>query len=208
MAVELRDTLQAAVHLVPSACPVHRATPGASAQERLAMLRLAVGDEPGLVVDDREIRRGGASYMYDTLAELRQEVGPQTPLVLVMGSDAFNGLASWYRWLEIPDLAHIMILERPGWVISEQPELQELLTKRQVSTLSELHRLPSGLILPVAFSRLDISSSYIRSCIEQGRSPRFLLPDPVLDFIRTHQLYVRDAVQQGPSPIFPSSGGA
>src|SRR5690554_5962308 len=90
MAVELRDTLQAAVHLVPSACPVHRATPGASARERLAMLRLAVGDEPGLVVDDREIRRGGASYMYDTLAELRQEVGPQTPLVLVMGSDAFK----------------------------------------------------------------------------------------------------------------------
>src|SRR5690606_25574289 len=208
MAVELRDMLQAAVHLVPSACPVHRATPGASAQERLAMLRLAVGNEPGLVVDDREIRRGGASYMFDTLAELRQEVGQETPLVLVLGCDAFNGLASWYRWLEIPDLAHIMILERPGWVISEQTELRELLTKRQVSTISELYRQPSGLILPVVLSRLDISSSYIRSCIERGRSPRFLLPDPVLDFIRTHQLYVRRAVQQRPSPTFPSSGGA
>lgn len=196
------------MHLVPSASPVHRAAPGASAQQRLAMLRLGVSDEPGLVVDDREIRRGGASYMFDTLAELRREVGEQEPLVLVMGCDAFNGFTSWYRWLEIPDLAHIMILERPGWVISEQVELREFLTKRQAVSLSELNRQPAGLILPVAFSRLDISSSQIRSCIREGRSPRFLLPDPVLDFIRSHQLYSHCAVQQGSSPIFPSSGGS
>lgn len=172
------------------------------------MLRLGIGNEPGLVADDREIRRGGASYMYDTLADLRQEVGEDEPLVLVVGSDAFNGLTSWYRWVEIPSLAHIMILERPGWVISEQPELRELLTKRQISTVSELNRQSAGLILPVAFSRLDISSSYIRSCIKQGRSPRFLLPDPVLDFIREHQLYAQCAVQQGSSSTIPSSGGA
>ncbi len=175
------------------------------------MTRLGLGDEPGILVDDREIRRGGLSYMVDTLADLRREVGAEEPLVLVVGADAFNGLASWHRWLEIPRLAHIMVLERPGWSISDQSQLRELLTKRQVASVQDLSRQPAGFILLAAFSRLDISSSGIRATIEAGRSPRFLLPDPVWRHIQTHQLYVREPASE-PAPSFvqtstPSGGG-
>ena len=175
------------------------------------MARLGLGDEPGILVDDREIRRGGVSYMVDTLADLRREVGEDEPLVLVMGADAFNGLASWHRWLEIPRLAHIMVLERPGWSISDQPQLRELLTKRQVASVQDLSRQPAGSILLAAFSRLDISSSGIRANLEAGRSPRFLLPDSVWRYIQTHQLY-RHTPASEPAPSFvqtstPSGGG-
>src|SRR5690606_11013289 len=111
------------------------------------------------------------------------------PLVLVMGVDAFNGLSSWHRWLEIPELAHIMILERPNWSLSDQSDLWELLTKRQVASVHDLSRQRAGSILTVAFSRLDISSSQVRACIEQGRSPGFLVPDVVWRYIREHRLY-------------------
>lgn len=198
MAVEVRDYLRrvsadARVHLLPAACPVHRRQPGASAEQRLAMLELAVADEPGLVVDDREIRRGGPSYMVDTLLDLRRELGGQVPLILVVGADAFNGLPSWHRWLEIPRLAHIMIMNRPGWSICDHVELQELLTKRQAVSAEELSRYPAGKILRVEFSRLDISSSQIRACIAQRRSPRFLLPDPVWRYIQAQGLYVQSS---------------
>ncbi len=209
--MELRDALSAVVHLVPCACPAHRTQPRASAQERLQMARLGLGEESDIVVDDRELRRGGVSYMVDTLADLRHEVGEEEPLVLVVGADAFNGLASWHRWLEIPQLAHIMVLERPGWSISDQPQLRELLTKRQVASVQDLSRRPAGSILLAAFSRLDIASSGIRACIEAGRSPRFLLPDSVWRYIQAHQLYFRPPASGSVQPFVqtstPSGGG-
>ena len=85
------------VRLVPSALPPHREPAHARAADRLAMLDLAVREFPGLVVDAREIVRGGRSYTVDTLEALRRE-HPATPLVLLVGADAFRGLPAWHRW--------------------------------------------------------------------------------------------------------------
>ena len=82
------------------------------------MLRLAVAEFPGLVVDERELRRDGKSYTVLTLEELRREA-PQRPLWLLLGADAFRGLPTWHRWREIFALAHVVVVARPGVALTE-----------------------------------------------------------------------------------------
>src|SRR5689334_1295819 len=98
--LHLADDVRAAlalreVRLVPAADPPHRAAPHASASERIAMLELAVRDFPGLVVDTREIARGGKSYTVETLGGFRVEL-PDTPLLLLLGADQFRSLPTWH----------------------------------------------------------------------------------------------------------------
>ena len=97
-----RDELQVAVRLLPAADPPHRAVPGATAEQRFAMLSLAIGDEPGLLLDHRELDRavrfpGRPSYTVDTLRELRGELGPSRPLAWLVGADSLLGLPSWHE---------------------------------------------------------------------------------------------------------------
>ncbi len=111
LALELRERLGLArVLIVPSAQPPHRAAPEVPPQRRLEWARLALAGEPGLVVDDREVRRTGPSYTYDTLSALRGELGAATPLVLLLGDDAANQLHTWHRWRELFDLAHLVFV--------------------------------------------------------------------------------------------------
>ena len=113
-ALEVLEALGLAeLRFVPCRIPAHRATPSVSAEQRLDLVRLATAEQAGFVADDRELRRPGPSYMIDTLASLRTEFG-DTPLVLIVGSDAFRELHTWRRWRELTDLAHIAIMRRPG----------------------------------------------------------------------------------------------
>src|SRR3546814_20848602 len=82
---------------------LHRAPPGATADQRAEMLDLAVAGEPGLAVDRRELRRDGRSYSIDTLLELRAELGGDAPLPLLVGADSFVGLPDWPRWRALFD---------------------------------------------------------------------------------------------------------
>lgn len=184
LAIELREQLGLdAIHVTPSAKPPHRANPGISAERRLAWVRLAVDDEPGLIVDDREVRRaatvGKASYTYDSLADLKAEQ-PDARLLLLLGDDAANQLPSWHRWRELFDLAHVVVVERPGQPSEPGAELAEFLRGRKVDAARALHESPHGLWLPVTVPPLAISSTRIRSLLQAGRSVRGLVPDPVI----------------------------
>ncbi len=100
-AVETRELLKLEdFRLLPAGTPPHRSNTVASATHRLAMLRLAVSEQSGFTVDDREVRRGGNSYMVDTLREIRNETG-DSPLILMIGQDASNVLDSWHQWRSI-----------------------------------------------------------------------------------------------------------
>ncbi len=177
------------VHMMPCGDPRHRQAPEASAHHRYAMLETAISDEPLLLASRLEVDREGATYTVDTLAELRQEVGAQRPIVFVMGADAFLTLTKWHRWVEIIRLAHIMVTNRPNWSNIGQGDLNDLLRKHSAKQLNELTELPSGRIAECALTQLDISSTHIRNLLQTGKSPRFLTPDTVLDYIRSHQLY-------------------
>ena len=190
-ALELLETLDLAeVRLIPCGQPPHRKPPRATAAARLAMLELAVANQPGLRVDPRELERPGPSYMVDTLASLRAEFGT-TPLYLLLGSDAFLGLPDWHRWQELPQLAHLVVMHRPGWALDDDlaAPLAQLVDTRRVYEAAALAAQPAGNILLVPVTPLDISATAIRALIGAGRSPRYLLLDTVWEYIRAHGLY-------------------
>jgi len=184
LAIELRERLRLdRVLLVPSARPPHRASPEVPPQRRLDWVRLAVGDETGLIVDDREVRRALAgnepSYTYDTLAELRREA-PEAPLLLLLGDDAANQLHTWHRWRELFDLAHLIFVERPYEPPAPSAELTAFLRGRRAMTVDALHARTAGLWMPVNVPPLAISSTRIRQLLHAGRSIRGLVSEAVI----------------------------
>lgn len=174
--------------LLPAGTPPHRTQTYASGEHRLAMLTLAVADHDDLAVDDREVRRGGYSYMADTLSEIRAEEG-DAALLLMVGQDAANQLDSWHDWRRLFELAHLVVMRRPGSRHQYSGALFEELQPRRVDDVRALTRAPSGCVFSLEVTQLEISSTGIRELIAAGRSPRFLLPETVIRYIREHRLY-------------------
>ncbi len=188
-AVEVHEKLGLGeVRMLPSARPPHRDTPAASAEHRMAMLQRATACQDFLVADDSEMRREGPSWMVDTLAGLRQRFG-QRPLVLVVGQDAANGLDRWHEWRTLFELAHIAVMRRPEAASDYRRELEGIMGERRAETADDLHGSPAGRVLPVEITQLEISSTAIRALVAAGRSPVYLTPPPVIDYIREHGLY-------------------
>ena len=101
------------VRLIPAGIPPHRTSPIAPAEHRLAMTTLGCAEFAGLTADPREIARAGPSYSVTTLEELHSEQ-PALPLAVLIGADAFAGLAQWWHWERLFSLAHLVVVERPG----------------------------------------------------------------------------------------------
>ena len=186
-----RDQLQATIRLMPASDPPHRPAPGATAEQRLQMLALAVQGEPGLVVDRRELDRSGPSYSVETLRELRQTLGPLQPLALLVGADSFVGLPTWHQWTQLFDLAHFVVAERPGVSLDQRlpVELQQVMTGRWAAVSSQLHGQPAGLVLRLQHPLQPQSASKVRALVASGGQWKPLVPAPVADFIEAHALY-------------------
>lgn len=192
MAEDLADALQLdTVHFIPSANPPHKQSPITSAKDRCEMVKLAIASNPRFMLDDRELRREGASYTIDTLLSLREDLGEQTALCLIMGSDAFAEFDSWHRWQEILQHCHLVLVERPNIQLDGalRTELQSLLRDHYVQSPEKLSSSSAGLINIQRITALDISATAIRQHLITGRSSRYLLPDTVIDYIQKQHLY-------------------
>lgn len=176
------------LRLVPAQVPPHRGDPGAGAAHRVAMLERALAGQERLVIDRRELERDGPSYTVDTLTALRRE-HPDRPLAMVVGEDAFASLTQWHRWSELPQLAHLVVMSRPGAPRILDAALENLSARCRVDKATALREAPAGRLLALEVTQLDISGSAIRELVGAGRDPRWLLPDAVLDYIREHGLY-------------------
>jgi nicotinate-nucleotide adenylyltransferase len=126
------------VRFIPCGDPPHRGTTFADAELRYRMVDVAIAEQAGFVSDDRELRRGGLSYSIDTLMGLREEF-PDRSLGLIVGMDAFLGLAQWHRWDEILDVAHIVVAHRPGWKAPDIGPLGELISENGTHRVDDLH---------------------------------------------------------------------
>lgn len=195
LAEELGERLRLEeVRFVPSGTPPHRSAPAVTADHRLAMTRLAAAGNARFTVDERELRRTGPGYTFDTLKELRSDLGDARPLALLLGADAFLEFATWHRWREIFGLAHVAIAHRPGFPVERWTErMPEPLAREYSGRLMQqplaIHLAPAGGIIVVPFTALEISATAIRDMLHAGASPRYLLPGAVLDYIRSHGLY-------------------
>ena len=158
------------------------------------MLELAVREFPGLVVDAREIARGGKSYTVDTLAELRAQM-PGRPLALLVGADAFHGLPGWHRWKDLFTLAHVVVVPRPGIALGEhlQNALAAEWRARIIDDPEPLRVRAAGSIYVQPVTALAISSTAIRTALARGDVQSVeiagLLPGAVLAYIESNRLY-------------------
>ncbi|MGI8740227.1 MAG: nicotinate-nucleotide adenylyltransferase [Gammaproteobacteria bacterium] len=200
-ALELLRTLPLReIRFVLARNPPHREPPLADTTHRWRMLELALQAHPGLLPDDRELRRDGPSYTIDTVRELRAEVGDSQPLCLILGADTFAAFTSWRSWREILEQAHIVITARPGSSMPANGEVGRLLQARRAHAAEDLARRPGGGILACSLHLLDISSTMIRKALASGDDPDTMLPAKVLRYVHQHRLYQE-------LPITPTSKG-
>lgn len=168
----VRDTLNLdQILFIPYSTGPHRpGGPVADPRHRLKMLELSVADHEAFILDDREVRRGGLSYMVETLHSLRDEL-TDCDLYLIVGSDQLEIFQDWREWKTVLELCTVTVIERPGFQVKGEPaELMDNMVKVQ---------------LPL----LLLSSTMIRERVQSGRSIRYLVPDAVAGYIQENRLY-------------------
>lgn len=157
---------------MPASFPPHKRgvqlTPG---EIRLRMLRASVAGDNRFEVSDLELRRPGPSYTVDTLREMRRHQ-PDGQLYFIMGADQLVGFSSWRRPQEVAELAQLVVIGRGGlepWDVKPAIDVD---------------------YRAVAVTRVDISAREIRRRVQEGRSIRYMVTEPVLRIIEEEKLYV------------------
>lgn len=180
------------VRMLPCRLPPHRNHPTATPELRADLIAAALGGQTALKLDTRELLRDGPSYTVDTLLSLRQELGNEIALCLIVGSDAFFGLESWYQWPRLFELAHVVVMHRAGARMRVAPgsALAAQVAARQTFISEALHLKPAGHVYVHAVTALSISASAIREMVRRGESPQYLIPQQVLNLISLHRLYL------------------
>ncbi len=179
------------VLFIPAADPPHKPLAGGvSFEQRYEMVRRAISGHPSFAISNIEAKRRGKSYTVETLAALRTE-RPADELHFIVGSDSFLEIGLWHRFAEIFTLASLVVMTRPGSVVTEP--IQQLPTEvRSQFTrgkAGDLVHVSGQTIRFVEDCRLEISSSGLRELVAAGRSLRYLVPPAVETYIVQKGLY-------------------
>ncbi|HHX29261.1 MAG: nicotinate-nucleotide adenylyltransferase [Bacillota bacterium] len=170
------------VVFVPSGRPPHKvAEEVTSPEHRYLMTLLATADNPHFEVSRMEIDREGPSYTLDSLRELRRHYSPEKAFYFITGLDAVLDITSWNGYMELFDLADFIAVTRPGYSVETLNDLGVHLGEER---FSKIHPFPVTL--------LAISSRDIRKRVKEGRSVKYLVPDPVMKYIEKERLYLTD----------------
>ena len=182
IAEEAADRLDLdSVEFIPSRTPPHRAQePAASPVNRLEMVRAAIAHNGRFTASDAELVREGPSYTVDTLRGLRSE-RPDAEIYFIVGMDSLHDMPNWREPAEILSLAFIVAVERGG---HEQ---------RGLDVLERLLPMARGRVTLISGLGLEISATEVRQRLAESRSVRYLVPDPVIDYIASHGLYRKKA---------------
>ena len=177
IAEEARQAFQLKkVLFVPSYITPNKDVCGATAEQRLAMTRLATADNPYFTVSDMEMRRRGNSYTVDTLRLLKEIYGPSHSLYFISGTDTIHDLHNWNNPEEILSLCQFIGATRPDG--SEQID----------SIISSFGELGKN-ILKLPVPTMEISSTELRRRIRLGLSVRYMMPSAVVEYIRKNGVY-------------------
>jgi len=152
--------------------PLKDHEPGASSEQRMEMVQLAVADNPAFDVKDIELKRGGVSYSIETVEQLMQR-HPQHSFSYIIGSDRINDLPMWHRIEQLAEWISFIGLERP----SEPIRLEQLPAHLQKRI--QICNMPA----------IGISSTAVRNSRKKRNSVRYVVPEPVYEYIRRHALY-------------------
>lgn len=188
------------ISLIPAALPPHKA-PGqvAKADDRLAMINLAVADFSGFTVSDVELNRSGPSYTIDTIRYFKQSLGEDARIYLIMGLDAFIEIHTWKSHQELLEQIAFIVIARPGEGYADARQGWEVLAAYLKSTLSADFQFGNADACYTSKGKqpiyirdvkaLDISSTKIREKVKKKQSIEGLVPPGVADYIRLKGLY-------------------
>ena len=152
-------------------------------EHRLAMVKLAIRDDPSFELSEIELNRPGPHYTIDTIKLLAEE-NPGAEIVPVIGADSLNDLPTWHQPREIVYAAHwVGVMRRPG----EKMDLQTL-EKELPGISSKVHYVDAPL--------LEIASREIRNRVVTGKPFRYYLPESVYEYIEQHHLYQAHVINQ------------
>ena len=175
------------VHFLPCANPVHRGAPQIGSSDRLNMIKLAIVAEDRFVANTSELDRGGASFMVDTLREVRKQ-NPNESIALMLGADAFNAILSWNQPTEILNLAHLIVCQRPGIKLNSN-----IFSDNWAQSVANLKQKTFGQVLPLAIKQSSCSSTEIReqlsASISSSKKVISCLPTAVFEYIVNNHLY-------------------
>ena len=166
------------VVFVPAGVPPHkiarRITPP---EDRLAMLRAAIGEREGFSVSDIECRRRKYTYTYDTLIELRRTAAADEEFYWIIGADTLADVFNWYRSADVFRLCAFAAMKRPG---CDETVFQQSLRKAQEA---------GATVLVADVPQIDISATQIRAAAGAGEEIGAFVPEPVRAYIRQKNLY-------------------
>ncbi|MHC5034506.1 MAG: nicotinate-nucleotide adenylyltransferase [Planctomycetota bacterium] len=170
------------VLFVPALSPPRKpAKPLAPAEERLRMVELAIADNPAFEASPLELHREGPSYTLVTVRKVREDMGRDAELFLILGADSVHDIPTWWHADELVREVEIIAVGRPGYALAEEVEG---LADRFGQQWAEKTRA-----LQVAAPLMDISATEVRERLRTGLSVRYLVPDPVREHIQDNGLY-------------------
>ena len=178
------------IQMLLSARPGHRAPAQIATQHRWKMLQLACAEHSLLTPDDRELRRSGVSYTFDTLAALASQTSASDDKSLpvwILGHDSYATLTSWYRWREIINLCNLVVIDRPGQQTPEKPDLVDFFAHRQ---REKIDPSKAGQMLRLELPMQEVSATFVRQQRSLGLSVAKLVAPAVNQYIEQHQLYM------------------
>lgn len=188
------------VRFIPAGQPWQKPAGMTPAMHRVAMLRAAlahgIAGSPSpswrVVIDEREIQRQGPSYSIDTLRELREECGPAACLVLMIGADQLLRLDTWRDWRGLFDLAHVVVVDRPGYDLSALSAAVRQEWEQRLASPDRVRARPAGHTCYIDAVNLDVAATQLRAWLERdpeaARASGLLAP-AVLAYIEANHLY-------------------
>ncbi|CAD6363861.1 nicotinate-nucleotide adenylyltransferase [Shewanella putrefaciens] len=194
-AIEVKEALGLdKVLLMPNHIPPHKHQPNLSTAQRLKMVADVCAELAGFELCDIEANRDTPSYTVVTLEQLSTQY-PNAELFFIMGMDSFIHLQSWHKWQQIFGFANLVLCQRPGWHLSNEHPMQQVLMARSaaIDTLKnppQKHHPIHGRIFTVDITPQDISSTQIRSALAIGKIPTDALMPVTLNYIQKQQLYL------------------
>jgi len=175
--------------LIPSRPPHRPIRPRASDFHRFAMVALAADEEPWLVACDLELSEDGPSYSSRTLRRIAADGFDPGRIFFLIGADAFAEIATWRDYPALLDLAHFVVVSRPGWPVgSLRASLPGLAARmRDLAPGAAVPVQPAILLVDAATA--DVSSTEVRRRLASGAPLEGRVPAAVERHALRHGLY-------------------
>jgi nicotinate-nucleotide adenylyltransferase len=189
-AEEIRESFSLErIYFVPVFIPPHKKNRQiANAEDRLAMLRLAIKGNSFFKLSSIEIQRGGISYSIDTLRDMEKKL---EDLYYLIGVDAFSEIRTWHRFTDLFFHTNFIVMVRPSHRRKSGLAMFPAEVKKQIKILDDrtFQHISGKKIYLRYVTQLDISATRIRESMAEGKSIRYLVPVAVENYIKERKIY-------------------